>query len=104
MRIRHAVAASDSIAEQAATERLAAGGSAVTAVLAGFFAVAGARPGVLLGPMSILVAGVGQGARAFDGRVRQPGLGAKRPRGILDGSEVPEAAQVAVPGALGAAL
>jgi gamma-glutamyltranspeptidase/glutathione hydrolase len=45
----------------------------------------------------LLVAGVGVGGRAFDGRLRQPGLGAKRPRGILSGERVSSAARVALP-------
>lgn len=99
MRARRAVLATESVAEQAALEHLTNGGGALGAVFAGFFAAAGARPGVLLGPISALVAGVGQGARAFDGRLRQPGLGTKRPRGFLTPDEVPNAARVAVPGA-----
>ena len=104
MRARRAVLASEAIAEQAALDHLTNGGGALGAVLAGFFAAAGARPGVLLGPMSALVAGVGQGARAFDGRLRQPGLGTKRPRGFLSEDEVPNAARVATPGAPMAAI
>lgn len=104
MRARSAVLASEAIAEQAALDHLTNGGGALGAVLAGFFAAAGARPGVLLGPMSALVAGVGQGARAFDGRLRQPGLGTKRPRGFLSADEVPNAARVATPGAPMAAI
>jgi gamma-glutamyltranspeptidase/glutathione hydrolase len=76
--------------------------SALLAVLSGFFASAGAYPDVLLGPLSILVGGVGAGARAFDGRLRQPGMGTKRPRGFRDGEPVPAAAYVAVPSAISA--
>jgi gamma-glutamyltranspeptidase/glutathione hydrolase len=88
------------VAAEAAQNQLAQGGSAVSAVLAGFFAAAGAYAGVLLGPVSLLVGGVGVGARAFDGRLCQPGLGAKRPRGVAVSDAVPEAARVAVPTAL----
>lgn len=104
MRVRRAVLATESVAEQAALEHLTNGGGALGAVFAGFFAAAGARPGVLLGPISAIVAGVGQGARAFDGRLREPGLGTKRPRGFLSEGEVPNAARVAVPGAALAAI
>lgn len=104
MRARAAAVASDSVADAAASEILAAGGGALDAVLAGFFAAGGHQPGVLLGPVSILVAGIGQGARAFDGRVRQPGLGTKRPRGFVAGEPVPEAARVGAPAALASAL
>ncbi|MGC4094691.1 MAG: hypothetical protein QM756_43595 [Polyangiaceae bacterium] len=104
MRARQAALATEAVAEQAALAHLAGGGGALGAVLAGFFAAAGARPGVLLGPVSALVAGVGQGARAFDGRSRQPGLGTKRPRGFLTADEVPDAARVAAPSAPFAAV
>ncbi|MBK7586785.1 MAG: hypothetical protein IPI67_42185 [Myxococcales bacterium] len=103
MKRRGAAISNDPVAAEAAREQLAVGGSAVGAVLAGFFAAAGAHAGVLLGPVSILVGGVGVGARAFDGRMRQPGQGAKRPRGTLPSGEVPDAARVAVPTAITAA-
>ena len=54
-------------------------------------------PGVLLGPVQILVGGAGAGLLAIDGRVRQPGIGAPRPRGFMDDEEVPDAARVGVP-------
>src|SRR5262249_10339738 len=73
------------------------------AVVAGVLAAAGAHTGVLLGPVQILVGGSGIGLRAVDGRVRQPGRGAQRPRGFLPDEEVPRAAFVGVP-ALPAAL
>ena len=60
-------------------------GSALGAVTAGFFAAAGAHFGVLLSPVTVLAAGGGIGACAFDGRCRQPGTGTKRPRDLKDG-------------------
>jgi hypothetical protein len=99
---RFAAVSNDPVAEQTASECLLMGTSALVAVLAGFFGSAGANAGVLLGPLSILVAGVGSGVRAFDGRLRQPGLGVKRPRGFRDEDPVPDAAYVAVPGAVAA--
>ncbi len=69
----------------------------------GLFAAAGGYSGVLLSPLTILVAGIGTGGRAFDGRLRQPGLGTKRPRGFLPDEPVPVAARVAVPGGIAAA-
>lgn len=102
MKRRVAAVSNDPIAAEVAREQLAAGGSAVGAVLAGFFAAAGAHAGVLLGPVTLIVGGVGVGARAFDGRLRQPGLGAKRPRGVLPADAVPDAARVAVPTAVSA--
>jgi gamma-glutamyltranspeptidase/glutathione hydrolase len=59
---------------------------------------------VLLGPLVVVVAGVGSGVRVFDGRLRQPGLGAKRPRGFTDKEPVPAAARVAAPHAISAAV
>ena len=104
MRARSQAIASDPVAEEAARDLLLSGGSAVGAVLAGYFAVAGAYAGVLLAPISVIVAGVGSGARAFDGRLRQPGRGTKRPRGFKQGDPIPDSARVAVPGSVAAAL
>lgn len=104
MKRRAAAISNDSVAAEAANDFLTAGGSATGAVLSGFFASAGAYAGVLLGPLSILVGGVGVGARAFDGRLCQPGAGAKRPRGAKTDSEVADAARVAVPTSATAAL
>ena len=102
MRTRAHALASDEFAEGAARAELAASKSAVAAVVAGFFAAAGARPGVLLAPLTLLVAGVGVGGRAFDGRLRQPGLGAKRPRGLLPGQSVLPAVRLALPTSIAA--
>lgn len=103
MRSRALAISNDPLAEEAALAQLGQGGSAVGAVLAGFFAAAGGYSGVLLSPLTILVAGIGTGGRAFDGRLRQPGLGTKRPRGFLAEDTVPVAARVAVPAAVAAA-
>ncbi len=97
VRLRALARSNDPICEAAASEELAKGGSAIDAVLAGYFAAAGAYPGVLLGPVTLLLGGTGSGDRAFDGRVRQPGKNAKRPRGTLPGAEPPSAARVGVP-------
>lgn len=102
---RAAVASSGEV-ESAANELLAKG-NAIDAVVAGAFAACAAHPSVLLGPVQILFGGAGAGFRALDGRVRQPGLGAPRPRGFQAGEEVPDAARVGVPflpAVLGAAL
>jgi gamma-glutamyltranspeptidase/glutathione hydrolase len=87
---------------QAAREVLAIG-NAVDAVVAGVLMAAAESPGVLLGPVQLLSGGAGAGLLAIDGRVRQPGLEAPRPRGFLPGEAIPEAARVGVP-ALPAAL
>jgi hypothetical protein len=92
-----AAVASQPVASAAASAALEAGGSAADAVIAGFFAAAGADPGVLLAPAVALVAGAGAGARAFDGRAAQPGLGAVRPRGFVDDANIPPGARVAAP-------
>jgi gamma-glutamyltranspeptidase/glutathione hydrolase len=97
VRLRALSRSNDPACEAAAAEQLARGGSALDAVLAGYFAAAGAYSGVLLGPVSLLLGGIGSGERAFDGRVRQPGRNAKRPRGVPEGVEPPPAARVGVP-------
>jgi gamma-glutamyltranspeptidase/glutathione hydrolase len=92
---RAAVASSPEV--EVVAEELLRKGNAVDAVVAGVFAACALSPGVLLGPVQILVGGGGVGLRAFDGRVRQPGIGAPRPRGFREGEEVPDAARVGVP-------
>jgi len=104
MKRKTAVLGNDPVAEEAAEDFMTASGSAVGAVLAGFFAAAGAYAGVLLGPVSLLVGGIGQGVRAFDGRLRQPGLGTKRPRGFTVDEPIPDAARVGVPAGVAAVL
>jgi hypothetical protein len=69
----------------------------VDAVVAGVLMAAAEAPGVLLGPLQILAGGAGAGLIAIDGRVRQPGLGAPRPRGFLATEPVPDAARIGVP-------
>jgi gamma-glutamyltranspeptidase/glutathione hydrolase len=99
---KRAAGASEAHAAQAAREVLAQG-NAVDAVIAGVLAAAAESPGVMLGPVQILVGGPGAGLRAVDGRVRQPGLGVARPRGLVAGEPVPAPSLVGVP-ALPAAL
>ena len=93
-------AASDPEAERAALAALAAHGRSIDAAIAAFFASAGSDAGTLCAPVTALVAGVGMGARAVDGRCLQPGRRAKRPRGILRDASVPESATAAVPRAV----
>ncbi len=102
--MRAAAISNDPIADETANEVLRDGGSAVGAALGGFFASAGDDPAVLFSPVTILVAGVGTAARAFDGRCRQPGVGAKRPRGFTTPASVPDAARVAIPASVAAAV
>lgn len=92
---RAAVASSPDV--EVAAEELLRKGNAVDAVVAGAFAACALFPQVLLGPVQILIGGGGVGLRAFDGRVRQPGIGAPRPRGFREDEEVPDAARVGVP-------
>jgi gamma-glutamyltranspeptidase/glutathione hydrolase len=92
---RAAVASSPEV--EVVAEELLRKGNAVDAVVAGVFAACALSPGVLLGPVQLLVGGGGVGLRALDGRVRQPGVGAPRPRGFREDEEVPDAARVGVP-------
>lgn len=75
---------------------LAKGGTSVDACIAGFFTAAGAHPGVLLGCVSLLVAGTGVGEHLFDGSVVQPGVGAPRPRGFQQDDLIPVSARIPV--------
>src|SRR5579862_9799569 len=94
-RSRAAVASSPEVL--AAAEELLRKGNALDAAVAGVFAACALSPGALLGPVQILVGGAGSGLRALDGRVRQPGIGAPRPRGWQEGEEIPDAARVGAP-------
>jgi len=94
-KLRGAVGSSGEV--EASAEEVLRKGNAVDAVVAGAFAACAVSPGVLLGPVQILVGGGGSGLRAVDGRVRQPGIGAPRPRGFRDEEEVPDASRVGVP-------
>jgi|GEM_PF-1031940 len=100
---RSLVLASSPVALEGAEEGLSGNGSALQAVLTGFFVAAGADPGVLFSPLSILVGGLGSGVFAYDGRCRQPGREAKRPRGFLTEDQVPATALAAIPGSVAAA-
>lgn len=71
--------------------------NAVDVVVGGLFAYAAVEASLLLGPVQILVGGPGAGLQAIDGRVRQPGLGAPRPRGFVPGESIPAVASVGVP-------
>jgi len=95
--IRKGQAAATEGAAQTAAASLVAKGNAIDAVCAGVLAACANDPGVLMGPVHILVAGPGFGVRCIDGRLRQPGKNAPRPRGFLTAEEVPLGARVAVP-------
>lgn len=98
MSLRKARAAVASAPEvEHVAEEVLGRGNAVDAVVAGVFAACALSPGVLLGPVQILVGGAGAGFLALDGRVRQPGIGAPRPRGFMSAEEIPDAARVGVP-------
>ncbi len=100
--MKSAAVASEPAAEEAAKGVLSEGGTAADAVIAGFLAASAGRPGALFAPLVALFAGPGAGARAFDGRARQPGRGLPRPRGFVKDDAVPETARAAVPASLGA--
>jgi hypothetical protein len=93
---RAAVSASDTHVLGAARAALARG-HAIDAVVTGIFVAAAEAPGVLFGPVQILVGGTGTGLLAVDGRVQQPGRGLPRPRGFLESEEIPDAARVGAP-------
>lgn len=99
--MRFAAVASEPVAAEAANRVLGEAGTAADALIAGFLAAAAARSSVLFSPVQALLTGPGVGARAFDGRSRQPGLGLPRPRGAAIGQRIPDAAWVAVPASLG---
>lgn len=104
MRRQAVAAASEETAREAAQAYLDAGGDAIGAVVSGFFAAAGDSPGVLFGAVGLIVAQVGVGTRAFDGRLRQPGLGQRRARGLAADERVPTAARVGAPSGVAALL
>jgi len=99
--VRFGAVASEPVAAEAANHVLGEAGTAADALIAGFLAAAAARSSVLFAPVQALLAGPGVGARAFDGRSRQPGLGLPRPRGVAPGQRIPDAARAAVPASLG---
>jgi hypothetical protein len=86
--------ASEPIMADAANQTLLRSASAVDACIAGWLAAAAVLPGVLLGPVHLIVAGPGAGAHAYDGSVLQPGLRAPRPRGFVSEEPIPPAARV----------
>ncbi|HEY2517221.1 MAG TPA: hypothetical protein VGI39_40390 [Polyangiaceae bacterium] len=105
-RTRAVATASEGSAAEAAMAVLAKG-NAVDAVIAGVFGAAAASASVLLGPVHLLFGGAGLGLRAVDGRTRQPGKGAPRPRGFTPEQTIAPASRVgisALPAALAAAL
>jgi len=89
-------AASETHVAQAVLEALRRG-NATDAVVTGVLVAAAASPGVLLGPVQILAGGAGTGLVAVDGHIRQPGLGAPRPRGFLPNDLIPDAAYFGAP-------
>lgn len=87
------VAASDDVALQVAEEAAAGGLTPLGIVVSSYLALAGHHPGVLWGPLAVLMHGLGV-SRVFDGRLRQPGVGVKRPRGYTDHDAIPGAALI----------
>ena len=98
MSLKKARGVVSSVAEvETAADELLGKGNAIDAVVAGVFAACALSPGVLLGPVQLLVGGAGAGFLAVDGRVRQPGIAAPRPRGFLKVEDIPDAARIGVP-------
>lgn len=104
MASKSALIASDPDLESLGQGVLEDTGSALAAVISCYFASAGASAGVLLAPAVAMNAVLGGDVRVFDGRLRQPGLGGKRPRGFVADEALPDAAFVAAPGAVIALL
>ncbi|MGH7282503.1 MAG: hypothetical protein ACRELY_13335 [Polyangiaceae bacterium] len=100
--MKSAIVASDSVVAEHAGALLTTG--AVEAVIAGALVAAAREASVLFGPLQILIGGAGAGLLAVDGRVRQPGLGAARPRGFREEDEIPDAAYVGAPAFAAAAF
>ena len=94
--MRWAAGGSEAHVAQAARDAMARG-NAVDAVVTAVLLAAAESPGVFLGPVQLLIGGAGAGLQAFDGRVRQPGLGIPRPRGVQAGEAVPAPARIGVP-------
>lgn len=91
--------ASDDTAAEACEEAIAGGLSPISVAIAGYLALAGEYPGILLGPLGLMLHGLGT-SRAFDGRLRQPGIGAKRPRGFTESDAIPDSAYLTAPRAV----
>lgn len=72
-------------------------GTAIDAVVAGVLALCVRNAGVMLGAGTLILGGTGEGSVVIDGRARQPGLGAARPRGFTDARAIPDAARIAAP-------
>jgi len=71
-------------------------GNPCDVVAVALMAACATDPSVLLGPVQILLLGTGGGGQCVDGRLLQPGLGGKRPRGFTEGDTVPLAARAGV--------
>jgi gamma-glutamyltranspeptidase/glutathione hydrolase len=99
---RFALLATNKEAQEVGATALASGASALGAALTAYFYLAGKDRSLLFAPLSLLVGGVGSGVFAYDGRCRQPGKGAKRPRGFVSLEDVVPAAHAAAPGSLAA--
>lgn len=94
-----AAASTHAEAAHAAMQALAAepgepAGTAIDGLVAGILAIAASQPSALLGAATILLGGTGEGQLVVDGRARQPGVGAQRPRGFVAGTAIPLAARV----------
>lgn len=100
MRSAAGAIANDPIAAEAASAVLKRDGNAVDACISAFFCASAAYPGVLLGPVHLLVTGPGVGAHLYDGSPLQPGKDAPRPRGFRDDDPIPVAALIAAPASI----
>jgi hypothetical protein len=79
-------------------------GTPIDRVLTGIFCFAAVEPAILFASVELLAAGPGLGVQCVDGRVRNPGLDAKRPRGFRPDDAIPLAAKVGAPTLLSASM
>lgn len=100
MRQTAGVCCSDRRVTQIAETLLQKGASATDVCVASFLAASAFDPGMLLGPVFMLVAGTGIGVHGYDGAVVQPGRGAPRPRGFREQDAIPAGAYVGAPSGL----
>jgi hypothetical protein len=84
-------------ARDAAEAVLKEGGSALDAVIAGYFASCGATSWAVFAPIIVGFGGSGDGIKFIDGRVRQAGKSSEKPLRYKSLQQTPPLARLAVP-------